>query len=96
MLAGWVRLKYPHLIHAAVSSSAPVQAQANFQGYNDVVAASMANTGVGGSTACASAIQKGFQVCRRAGHARVFFSEFLAEGGVDVSCQSTELVILGD
>ena len=28
-LSGWSRLKYPHLIHAAVSSSGPVLAEAN-------------------------------------------------------------------
>jgi serine protease 16 len=33
MLAGWARLKYPHLFHAAVASSAPVKAQLDFQGY---------------------------------------------------------------
>ncbi len=41
--------QYPHLVHAAVASSAPVKAQLNFQGYNDVVAASFGNPMVGGS-----------------------------------------------
>ena len=33
MLAGWFRTKYPHLVHAAVSSSAPVIAQVDMVGY---------------------------------------------------------------
>lgn len=36
-LAAWARLKYPHLIHAAVSSSAPILAVADFKGYDEVV-----------------------------------------------------------
>jgi serine protease 16 len=36
MLAAWSRSKFPHLFHAAVSSSAPVEAVLNMQGYNDV------------------------------------------------------------
>jgi pimeloyl-ACP methyl ester carboxylesterase len=31
-LAAWLRAKYPHLIHAAVSSSAPLLAKADFRG----------------------------------------------------------------
>ncbi|CAM9474670.1 unnamed protein product, partial [Discosporangium mesarthrocarpum] len=30
MLAGWARLKFPHLFHAAVSSSSPLLAQTDF------------------------------------------------------------------
>merc|ERR1711871_828054 len=41
MLAAWARLEYPHLIHVGVSSSSPVRAEANMQGYNDVVAESL-------------------------------------------------------
>ncbi|KAK3907644.1 Putative serine protease K12H4.7 [Frankliniella fusca] len=41
-LAAWARLKYPHLIHAAVSSSAPVHAKADFIEYMEVVSRSLA------------------------------------------------------
>lgn len=37
-LAAWMRLKYPHLVHGAVSSSGPLLAQIDFQQYFVVVA----------------------------------------------------------
>lgn len=63
MLAGWFRVKFPHLVHAAVASSAPVLAQLNMKGYNDVLAAAFAvsDNGVGGSPACSKAIFVGHQ-----------------------------------
>jgi pimeloyl-ACP methyl ester carboxylesterase len=36
-LAAWMRLEYPDLVYAAVSSSAPVQAQYNFYQYFDPI-----------------------------------------------------------
>jgi thymus-specific serine protease len=59
MLAAWVRLKFPHLIHAAVSSSAPVRAKVEMTEYNDIAAAAYSVESVGGSAACTFAIAKG-------------------------------------
>lgn len=61
MLAGWARLKFPWLIHASVSSSAPVRAELDMKGYNDVVAAAYAveHQNVGGSKTCQEAIAEG-------------------------------------
>jgi serine protease 16 len=60
MLSAWFRLKYPHLVWAAVSSSAPVRAEANMEGYNDVVGQSIAAEIVGGSGECLSTVQAAF------------------------------------
>lgn len=62
MLASFMRLKYPNLVFASVSSSAPVEAQLNFQGYNDVVARSLSDPMVGGSDACIQAVRQSFLV----------------------------------
>lgn len=44
-LAAWYRLKYPHLVHGAVATSAPIVAQLNFKEYLEVVRDSLATTG---------------------------------------------------
>lgn len=59
-LSAWFRLKFPHLVFAAVASSAPVRAQLDFQGYNKVVAASLADEVVGGSDKCLSRVREAF------------------------------------
>uniref|UniRef100_A0A1B6MS95 Serine protease K12H4.7 n=1 Tax=Graphocephala atropunctata TaxID=36148 RepID=A0A1B6MS95_9HEMI len=41
-LAAWVRYKYPHLVHAAMSASGPVLAKIDFPEYMDVVRDSLA------------------------------------------------------
>nr|CAD7395996.1 unnamed protein product [Timema cristinae] len=44
-LAAWLRFKYPHLIHGAVSTSGPLLAKADFQEYYGVVQQSLSTTG---------------------------------------------------
>lgn len=63
MLAGWARTRFPHLIHGAVASSAPVRAEVDMRGYYDVLASAYAAESAGGSSACVEAI--------RAGHAAI-------------------------
>lgn len=60
MMAGWARLKYPNIIFASVSSSAPVQAQVDFRGYNTVISQSLLAPIVGGSSSCLLQVTNAF------------------------------------
>ncbi|XP_036091093.1 thymus-specific serine protease isoform X2 [Rousettus aegyptiacus] len=65
-LAAWARLKFPHLIFAAVASSAPVRAVLDFSAYNEVVSRSLTSTAIGGSPECWAAASSAFaEVARR-------------------------------
>jgi hypothetical protein len=59
MLAAWARLKYPHLIYAAVSNSAPIQAQVEMAEYKDRVAFDLQYEPIGGSVECLETFQQG-------------------------------------
>ena len=58
-LSAWARKLYPETFQASVASSAPLLAQANFWGYNDVVASALTAPSVGGSPECLSTYSKG-------------------------------------
>ncbi|XP_046391148.1 putative serine protease K12H4.7 [Ischnura elegans] len=53
-LAAWMRIKYPHLVHGAVSSSGPLLAKSNFKEYMEVVRASLATH----SEKCVSQVER--------------------------------------
>lgn len=58
-LSAWARKLYPNTFNASVASSAPLLAQANFVGYNDVVASALTAPSVGGSPECLATYTKG-------------------------------------
>ncbi|XP_048339123.1 thymus-specific serine protease-like, partial [Sphaerodactylus townsendi] len=61
---------FPHLVFAAVASSAPVRAQLNFKGYNKVVTESLLNPVVGGSKECRDAVAEAFSTVDSLIHAK--------------------------
>ncbi|KAM3910559.1 thymus-specific serine protease [Leptodactylus fuscus] len=60
-LSAWFRLKFPHLVYAAVASSAPVRAELDFTDYNKVVAQSLSDPVIGGSAKCLDRVRESFQ-----------------------------------
>jgi len=56
-LSAWLRLKYPYLVHGAISSSGPLVAKADFKEYYEVVKNSLATY----SDDCVIAVQKSIQ-----------------------------------
>lgn len=56
-LAAWLRVKYPHLVLGAVSSSGPLLAKADFREYYETVSRSLGTY----SENCVQSIQKSFE-----------------------------------
>lgn len=59
MLAAWSRLLHPEIIFAAVSNSAPIQAQLQFPEYYERVGYDLENEDIGGSAECRSIVEEG-------------------------------------
>ncbi|XP_055988093.1 thymus-specific serine protease [Sorex fumeus] len=85
-LAAWARLKFPNLVFASIASSAPVRAVLDFSEYNDVVSRSLANTEIGGSPECRTAVSAAFEEVERR----------LRAGGAALAALRTELGACGD
>ena len=62
MMAGFARLKYPHLVFGAVSASSPVKASVEFPVYMDIVGDSLAAHTVGGSPDCRNTVKDAFAI----------------------------------
>lgn len=60
-MAAYARLKYPHMIHAGVSSSAPLDLKVDFPGYNHLVGADLKYPKVGGSDRCFDIVKEGHE-----------------------------------
>ncbi|KAE8585744.1 hypothetical protein XENTR_v10021435 [Xenopus tropicalis] len=94
-LSAWFRLKFPHLVYAAVASSAPVRAELDFTGYNKVVAWSLADPVIGGSEKCLDAVKEGFQAVDsllQKGNITQLEKDFYSCGSLQGSDDYTEFV----
>ena len=60
-LSAWARLRLPHIVHTALSTSSPVEAMIDFTGYNSVVADSLSYPLVGGSDQCLQSMTQAFE-----------------------------------
>ena len=78
MLASFVRMKYPDLIHAAVASSAPVLGALDMPGYNDVTAQAYGLPSVGGTASCNASNNEIFLLiyCERSTRSHAFWNGF--------------------
>lgn len=59
MLSAWSRLLHPDAVHAAVASSAPVEARLDFAGYHEKVGTDLGDADVGGSAECVRVVTEG-------------------------------------
>ncbi len=57
-LSAWFRLKYPHLVHGAVSTSGPMFAKADFFEYLEVVSSALDTT----NPKCKPAVQEAMRM----------------------------------
>ena len=61
MLSAYAHAQFPHIIHASVSSSAPVQITLNFAKYKEHVGTDLRDKQIGGSSQCSDIVQSGHE-----------------------------------
>lgn len=61
MLSAWSHLLHPSVIFAAVSNSAPLQAELDFKEYKEVVGRDLSDAAVGGSDECLRIVREGHE-----------------------------------
>ncbi|KAL3943188.1 MAG: hypothetical protein SGBAC_002749 [Bacillariaceae sp.] len=66
-MAAYARLKYPHMIFAGVSSSAPLKIVVDFPGYHHVVGKDLRYSKIGGSPSCYDIVKKGHEQAAQIG-----------------------------
>ncbi|KAF3848122.1 hypothetical protein F7725_021150 [Dissostichus mawsoni] len=79
-LAAWIRLKYPHLIHGSVATSAPVHATVNFPEYLEVVRRSLASE----NADCPKIVEEASNTLIQTEMDSAYFLETLAGNFMDV------------
>jgi len=95
-LAAHARLKYPHMIFAGVSSSAPMKIVVDFPGYYHVVKKDLKYSKVGGSASCYDIVKKGHEQAAQMADHQELASIFNVCDGDKLEERRNQEMLLGD